>query len=104
MKTNQIILFYDEECPFCKNYTNFLKLKKSLNGYKIDGMMFIFQNTIRRLNAKEYNISNQLIFSEVRNALSKPLNETILNKDYVRIMVSKSSILLIKATTATIQQ
>lgn len=31
MKTNQIIIFYDEECPFCKNYTNFLKLKKGFN-------------------------------------------------------------------------
>ena len=31
MKTNQIIIFYDDECPFCKNYTNFLKLKKGFN-------------------------------------------------------------------------
>ena len=36
MKTNQIILFYDEECPFCKNYTNFLKLKKSFDLKLID--------------------------------------------------------------------
>ena len=36
MKTNQIILFYDEECPFCKNYTSFLKLKKSFDLKLID--------------------------------------------------------------------
>jgi len=36
MKTNQIIIFYDEECPFCKNYTNFLKLKKSFDLKLID--------------------------------------------------------------------
>ena len=43
-------------------------------------------------------------FSEVRNALSKQLNETTSNKNYVRIMVSKSSILLIKTIVITIQQ
>lgn len=36
MKINQIILFYDEECPFCKNYTNFLQLKKSFDLKLID--------------------------------------------------------------------
>ena len=36
MKTNQIIIFYDEECPFCKNYTNFLKLKKGFDLKLID--------------------------------------------------------------------
>lgn len=36
MKINQIIIFYDEECPFCKNYTNFLKLKKSFDLKLID--------------------------------------------------------------------
>lgn len=36
MKTNQIIIFYDEECPFCKNYTNFLKLKKNFDLKLID--------------------------------------------------------------------
>lgn len=36
MKTNQIIIFYDKECPFCKNYTNFLKLKKSFELKLID--------------------------------------------------------------------
>lgn len=36
MKTNQIIIFYDEECPFCKSYTNFLKLKKSFDLKLID--------------------------------------------------------------------
>ena len=36
MTTNQIILFYDEECPFCKNYTKFLKLKKSFDLKLID--------------------------------------------------------------------
>ena len=36
MKTEQIILFYDEECPFCKNYTSFLKLKKSFDLKLID--------------------------------------------------------------------
>ena len=28
MKNNQITIFYDEECPFCKNYIKFLQLKK----------------------------------------------------------------------------
>lgn len=36
MKTKQIILFYDEECPFCKNYTSFLELKKSFDLKLID--------------------------------------------------------------------
>lgn len=36
MKTNQIIIFYDDECPFCKNYTNFLKLKKGFDLKLID--------------------------------------------------------------------
>jgi predicted DCC family thiol-disulfide oxidoreductase YuxK len=36
MKTNQIIIFYDEECPFCKNYTNFLKLKNGFDLKLID--------------------------------------------------------------------
>ena len=43
-------------------------------------------------------------FSVERNALSKPLNETTSNKNYVKIMVSKSYILLIKTIVITIQQ
>ena len=34
MKTKnkeKIVLFYDEECPFCKNYAKYLKLKDNFD-------------------------------------------------------------------------
>jgi len=53
IKKEKIVIYYDKDCPFCKNYINFLKLK--------DNYELVLKNAREEKNEIKLNINDGFI-------------------------------------------
>jgi len=55
IKKEKIVIYYDKDCPFCKNYVNFLKLK--------DNYELILKNAREEKNEIKLDLNNGFVVS-----------------------------------------